>query len=242
MSARTPIKIRSNDRSTGAAGFKGFGMLPNKRKQNTGTYHWGKSRYFLQCGYPLALLADFQKCGKSVNLYRFTLLANLWSCTALPCLPLFASRKWWANNFQMGNCFAVSPVVNSSTNKNPLFWFLNLWPTWEQVIFILCELAEILLSDNLSGSYDVTSDQLGPKWYVDMHISKQWKVVPLSQFLKISLRDILQKCLQGKHSWNPLNSIADTGCTIFIIVSEKELRPKLRRSSVSLMLFILTQF
>ena len=40
LSRRAVIKhLRSNDRSTGAAGFKGFGMLPNKRKQNTGTYH-----------------------------------------------------------------------------------------------------------------------------------------------------------------------------------------------------------
>ena len=36
------------------------------------------------------------------------------------------------------------------------------------------------------------------------------------------LRDILQKCLQGKHPYNPLNSIVDTGYTIIVIVSKKD--------------------
>ena len=44
------------------------------------------------------------------------------------------------------------------------------------------ELAKISLSDNLSGGCGVTSDQLGPKWYVEIQIRKQWKVVPLSDF------------------------------------------------------------
>ena len=44
------------------------------------------------------------------------------------------------------------------------------------------ELAKISLSDNLSGSCGVTSDQLGQKSYVEIQIGKQWKVVPLSDF------------------------------------------------------------
>lgn len=39
---------------------KGLGCCPTSAKQNTGTYHCGKSRYFLQRGYPLALLAIFR--------------------------------------------------------------------------------------------------------------------------------------------------------------------------------------
>ena len=42
------------------------------------------------------------------------------------------------------------------------------------------ELAKISLSDNLSGSCGVTSDQLDPEWYVDMQIGKQWKMGPFS--------------------------------------------------------------
>ena len=78
-------------------------------------------------------------------------------------------------------------------------------------LLIADELAKISLSDNLSGSCGVTSDQLGQKSYVEMQIGKQWKVVPLSRFLKIPLRVILQNRLQGQHPLNPLNSIADTG-------------------------------
>lgn len=59
---------------------KGLGCCPTSASKIPGLTIRGKSRYFLQCGYPLALLADFQKCGKSVNLYRFTLLANFLSC------------------------------------------------------------------------------------------------------------------------------------------------------------------
>lgn len=81
-------------------------------------------------------------------------------------------------------------------------------------LFIPDELLEISFPDKLSGSCGVTSDQLGQKSYVEMQIGKQWKVVPLSRFLKIPLRVILQNRLQGKHPWNPLNSIVDTGCTI----------------------------
>ena len=88
----------------------------------------------------------------------------------------------------------------------------------QKLFFIPDELAGISLSDNLSGSCGITSDQLGPKWFAEIQIGKQWKVVPLSQFLKIPLRDILQKCLQGQHPWNPLNSIVDTGYSFRINV------------------------
>ena len=92
-------------------------------------------------------------------------------------------------------------------------------------LFIPDELLEISFPDNLSGSCGVTSDQLGQKSYVEMQIGKQWKVVPLSRFLKIPLRVILQNRLQGKHPWNPLNSIVDTGYTIIVIASKKDFVP-----------------
>ena len=85
------------------------------------------------------------------------------------------------------------------------YQLLHLLPNWREVIFIPDELSGLSLSDNSSGSCGVTSDQLGQKSYVEIQMGKQWKVVPLSHFLKIPLRDILQKCLQGKHPWNPLN-------------------------------------
>ena len=62
------------------------------------------------------------------------------------------------------------------------YQLLHLLPNWREVIFISDELSGISLSDNSSGSCGVTSDQLGPKWYVEIQIGKQWKVVPLSDF------------------------------------------------------------
>ena len=44
---------------------KGLGCFPTSASKIPGLTIRGKSRNFLQCGYPLALLADFQSCGKS---------------------------------------------------------------------------------------------------------------------------------------------------------------------------------
>ena len=47
-----------------------------------------------------------------------------------------------------------------------------------------------------------------PTWSKVVCRNTDWQAVESGttfRFLKIPLRDILQKCLQGKHPWNPLN-------------------------------------
>ena len=105
-----------------------------------------------------------------VNLYRFALLANLW--TVKISLKLFPTLE----SFRCVTCGQFVHKLKSA------FSFFELVTNLGTSYFIPDELAAILLSDNLSGSCGVTLDQLGPKRYVDIQIGKQWKVVPLSDF------------------------------------------------------------
>jgi len=64
---------------------------------------------------------DFAKMSKPVQV-----------CTACQ----FVKRQNIGQNyFRLGNNYAVPPVANSSTSRNPLFALWNLCPTWVQVIF-----------------------------------------------------------------------------------------------------------
>lgn len=72
--------------------------------------------------------------------------------------------------FQLGNNSAMPPVANSSTSRNTLFPYLNLFPNQEQVkeqeLYLSPIWREVIfIPDELSGSCMETSDQLGPKKY-----------------------------------------------------------------------------
>ena len=49
-------------------------------------------------------------------------------------MPICERSKYRPNPFLLCKNYIVSPVANSSTSRNPLFPFLNLFPTWVQVI------------------------------------------------------------------------------------------------------------
>ena len=85
------------------------------------------------CSKGIGDVAPTSEWAKVVNRALFTLLANLWTCTGLHCLPLCASLKWQRNHSRIGNNSSTQPVGNSPTSQDHLFTFLNLCPTWVQV-------------------------------------------------------------------------------------------------------------